>query len=436
MTKKMKKKNKKFEVHISDVRAFKSCRRAWQWSSPLGKNLEPDRPYAPFFMGRIVHTALELFYRSDGHMSLFGATDVACTIERQKMELAGTLWDAELEMMEEQTELIFDMMQHYEIWVESKEQQSATWGDGNLEFIDMETSFVVPLYSPAGYRSNKVDFGGRFDGIVRKRDDGTLWLFETKTTRSIMELQKTLAFDEQAGGYIYAAQQMMGEQIYGVIYNIIRKKKPTMPKVLKNGMLSKNMSIDTTLAYYWHAIQEHHEDLTREEQIEEYKDILATLREKGNTFFSRTVIRRTPEEIDELVRNLHTVSLEMTRASTPMYSSPGWTNCTFCRFKAPCLAYNSGADYESILEHEYRPRKDRVLRPYLLYGFHFVPLADDYVSVWYHDEPILDGAPNLGAALAEACQWVGMQERNDRYVGPSVADLLRGAKEIGLWLHD
>lgn len=426
----------KAEVHISDVRAFKSCRRAWQWSSPLGKNLEPDKPYAPFFMGRIVHTALELFYRSDGNMSLYGATEVACNIERNKMELAGTLWDSELEMMAEQTELIYHIMEHYEIWINSKEQQNAPWGDGNLEFIDMETNFVVPLFSPSGHKSTKVKLGGRFDGIVRKRDDSTLWLFETKTTRSIMELQKTLAFDEQAGGYIYAAQQMMGEQVYGVIYNIMRKKKPTTPRVLKNGMLSKNMNIDTTMAYYWYAIQEHHPDCTREDQLEEYKDILAHLREKGNTFFSRTVIRRTPGEINELVKNLHTVSLEMTRPSTPMYPSPGWTNCTFCRFTAPCLAYNSGADYESILLSEYRERKDRILRPYLLYGFHFVPLADDYVSVWYYDEPILEAAPDLVTALAETCAWIGMQERNDRYVGPEVADLLRGAKEIGLWQND
>lgn len=429
-------KMKKYEVHISDVRAFKSCRRAWQWSSPLGKNLEPDKPYAPFFMGRIVHTALELYYRSQGQMSLFSATDVACDIERRKMELAGTLWDSELEMMEEQTELIFNMMEHYEVWVTSKEQEKAPWSDNNLEFIDMETNFVVPLYSPAGNKSTKVKLGGRFDGIVRKRDDSTLWLFETKTTRSIMELQKTLAFDEQAGGYIYAAQQMMGEQIYGVIYNILRKKKPTMPRILKNGMLSKNKSIDTTMAYYWRAIQENHPDWERAKMIEEYKDILATLRERGNLFFSRTVIRRTPKEIDELVRNLHTVSLEMTRGSTPMYPSPGWTNCTFCRFQAPCLAYNSGADYEELLSNEYRPRKDRILRPYLIYGFHFVPLSDNCVAAWYHEEPIVDDAPNLGAAVAEVCQWIDMQHRNDRYVGPSVVDLLRGAKEIGLWQDD
>lgn len=426
----------KYEVHISDIRAFKSCRRAWQWSSPLGRNLEPDKPYAPFFMGRIVHTALELYYRSQGEMSLYHAAQVAMEIEVKKMELAGTLWDSEMEMIEEQTALIMAMLEHYEMWITSKEQINDPWGDNNLEFIDMETNFVVPLYSPRGGKSSKVSLGGRFDGIVRRRDDGTLWLFETKTSRSILELQKTLAFDEQAGGYIYAAQQLMGEQVYGVVYNIMRKKAPTPPRELVDGTLSKNKNIDTTLTYYWHAVQQHHPDSSREDLILQYGEILQHLRDKGNQFFSRTIIRRTPAEIDELVSNLHTVALEMTRDSTPMYPSPSWTNCTFCRFQAPCLAYNSGADYDSILASEFRERKDRVLRPYLLYGFHIVPLADNYVNVWYLDALIVEGAPNLNKANIEVCEWIYAQEAHHSYVGPSVTDFLRGAKEIGLWQND
>ncbi len=424
----------KYEVHISDLRTFKACRRQWNWSSPLGHNLEPDKPYAPFFLGRVIHTALELYYRSDNQMNLYDATDISLTIEREKMEAAGTLWETEEEMLTENTDLAFGLMEHYQIWVESKEQADNPWGDRNLEFLDLETVFDVPILTESGNPSSRVWLGGRFDGIVRRRDDGSLWLFESKTSRSILELQKTLAFDEQAGGYIYAAQLLLGEQVYGVVYNIMRKKIPTRPRLLNNGLLSTNKSIDTTFAYYWSCIEDEHPDLTKEERLAMYGDIMKHLHEKGNTFFSRTIIRRTESEIKELAKNLRVTALEMVRPSTVLYPAPSWTNCTFCRFTAPCLAMNSGHDYEMILEHEYRKRTDRELRPHLLYGFHFVPITNNSVSVWYYEERIVKDAPNLLHALAESTEWILGQEQSDNgYVGPSGTDLIRGAKELGLW---
>lgn len=424
----------KYEVHISDIRAFKSCRRQWMWSSPLGDNLEPDKPYAPFFTGRIVHTALELYYRSHGKMTLFEATNAATTIEREKMEVAGTLWDQEEELLEEQLDLIYGMLEHYEIWINSKAQERSPWGDPNLEFLDMETTFEVPILTESGNPSNRVFLGGRFDGIARRRDDGTLWLWETKTSRSIAELEKTLAFDEQAGAYIYAAELLLGEEIHGVIYNIMRKKVPTKPRILQNGNLSKNQSIDTTLEYYWHYALENHPDAPREWLMDEYGDILNTLMDKGNTFFARTIIRRTPAEVEEIAKNLRIVALEMVRPSTPLYAAPSWTNCTFCRFRAPCLAMNAGSDYEMILEAEYRQRSDREFRPFLLHGFHFVPIAKDRVAVWYYADRIIKGAKSMEDAVSEAALWAELQiDSGNEYVGPNAYELIQGAKEVGIW---
>jgi hypothetical protein len=146
------------------------------------------------------------------------------------------------------------------------------------------------------------------------------------------------------------------------------------------------------------------------------------------------VIRRTEAEISELAKNLRVTALEMVRPSTVLYPSPGWTNCTFCRFTGPCLAMNSGHDYEMLLEHEYRKRTDREFRPYLLYGFHFVPIANNSVSVWYYGERIVIDAPGMFPAVAASMKWIYNQERNDNgYVGPGMDDLMRGAKELGLW---
>ena len=50
-----------FEIHVSDVRTYKSCRRRWDWSSPLRGNLEPNFTPPHFFIGRAVHYAAASF---------------------------------------------------------------------------------------------------------------------------------------------------------------------------------------------------------------------------------------------------------------------------------------------------------------------------------------------------------------------------------------
>ena len=233
------------EIHISDVRTFKTCRRKWNWISPLRRNLESIVPYVPFFAGRMAHYALEHYYRSGTPFEASVKTFV--DEERALMEQVGRLWDVEESNLAEQVDLITGMLTHYRLWIESAAEANFRFRDENLEFISLERTFSVPLRTPNGRASNKVFLAGRFDGLVRYKGDGTYWIWETKTTRSIKELTYSLANDEQAGAYIYAAQEIYGRPISGVLYNILRKKVPTRPDVLQSGLLSKNAKCEPQL---------------------------------------------------------------------------------------------------------------------------------------------------------------------------------------------
>lgn len=341
----------KAEIHISDIRAFKQCRRKWDWSSMLRRGLEPDKPYAPFFTGRAIHHALEHYYKTGTDFGV--SLSAFLEHEQAEMERTGALWPVEEAIIQDQIILIEGLLEHYKIWLQ---YEHGRWSDEQLEFISLETPFSVPLRAPTGRPSSKVFLAGRFDGIVRRRDDGTYWLWETKTARSIDELKRSLDNDEQAGTYMLAAQELFNVPITGVLYNIIRKKLPTAPRVLQNGMLSVNQSIDTTAYYYMSFAMSHHSDWDRSAVLAAYGDILQTLLDRGNQFFARVPIYRTQSELAQLAKDLWTVALEMTRSSTPIYPSPSWMNCNFCHFRAPCLAMNAGADVEFILSQEFRPR--------------------------------------------------------------------------------
>jgi len=340
----------RYEIHISDVRSFRQCRRRWYFSSGLQRNLEPAVPYMPFFTGRAVHWSLEQYY---GH----GTDPVQASLDFINKETAtwGSLWPREMDKLNEQIALIAGMLGHYKLWVNKYEGRLA---DKNFEFIALETSFRVPLLTDTGRRSSKVFLAGRFDGLVVNKLDGSYWLWEIKTTRSIDELYKSLALDEQCGTYIYAAEQMFGVHISGVMYTIMRKKEPTIPRVLNNGTLSKAQNIDTTAEIYLEAVMQNHPEYREdpEQILNNYGDILGALLAKGNTFFARVPIYRTRKEIATLSNYLWLTALEMTRQSTPLYPSPGWSSCNFCPFRSPCVAMNSGADWEMILESEFKSR--------------------------------------------------------------------------------
>ena len=368
------------ELHISDIRTFKQCRRKWYFSSLmpdcLGK--EPRVPYAPFFTGRAIHYVLEQMYETNEHPSdiFYGWLEEAI---KEMEATAGALWPAEKEKIEEQVHLIVGMLDHYVVWQEHSKSINDDW---NLRWLATELTFDVPIgksFKRINEDTGEIDtfhwidsyflgrtpttLAGRFDGVVERISDGTLWLFETKTTRSVKELVRTLVNDEQAGLYCWAVQEVIGKPIAGVLYNILRKKPPTIPRILKDGTISRAMNIDTTLEVYWQTLKDHYTELmdgmdwSIDELKDDYREVLEHLEQKGNTFFLRYEVRKTQTELRTLVSYLLSTAKEMLGADTVLYPAPGWMNCNFCHFRAPCLLMNAGGDVDFILDQEYKDRE-------------------------------------------------------------------------------
>ena len=332
-------------IHISDVRMFRQCRRSWNWASRSKGNLEPAVPYPPFYTGRLIHSALEHYYRDH--------TPMLDTLTSELEGAATNLWPQEVMSFDEQEALMYNMLLHYQMWVSLDKKM---YSDRNLEFISLEQDFEVPLPTPSGRASKKLLLGGRFDGVVKHIPTGEYWIWETKTTRSIQELTRSLANDEQCGVYMYAASKMLKVPIVGVLYNMIRKKAPTKPALLKSGLLSKAANVDCTSFFYYNAIKEMYPDWSAQTIEEFFGDILSSLLENEQKFFMRYPIYRSPVEIQNLMRGIYYTATEMTNPHLHLYPSPSWLGCTFCAFKSPCITMNMGGDYEVLLREEFAPR--------------------------------------------------------------------------------
>lgn len=90
--------------------------------------------------------------------------------------------------------------------------------DEEKEWVELEGVFDTPL----DIGGETMRLRGRCDGIFRV--NGRLWLFETKTMSQMQEgLNDALALDNQVLMYITAKSILLGEEIIGVCYNVIRR---------------------------------------------------------------------------------------------------------------------------------------------------------------------------------------------------------------------
>jgi hypothetical protein len=72
--------------------------------------------------------------------------------------------------------------------------------------------------------------------------------------------------------------------------------------------------------------------------------------------FRRTQVSRGLAELERVRHKLGCEAHDMTRADVAVYPSPSWDRCSTCVFRPPCIALDTGADAEAVLEAGYRRR--------------------------------------------------------------------------------
>lgn len=347
-----------YEIHISDINSFKGCRQQWHYSSHLQRNLEPARPYVPFFFGRMVHHALERWYA--GAASFEDSIGSFLAAEVTKISSYAAIWEEEGRMFAEQSDLALAMLRHRRLWEDrmsgaNKHTLTYPFALSNLEFISLEQSFKVPVRNPAtGRVSKKIFFAGKLDGIVRRRDTGDLWIWEEKTARSVEQRIRMLDNDPQATAYLWALRQVFGDSVKGVIYTIMGKRVPSPVKVVRGDVLSsdtRNQTYDSYLA----AIKTHHNNPEPGFIRDVYGDALMELHMSDNTYFKRVAIARSAHAIERAADNIYWVGREMIKPGVAIFPTEG-LQCNYCIFKEPCVAEQNGGDSEDILAAGFRDR--------------------------------------------------------------------------------
>ena len=296
-------------ISMSDIGSFSHCRRSWDWG--MRQNLMPHVESPALLLGSGIHYALEHWYRNDARSltALFGDWYRA---EREAHDGEPPIPDAQLE-------LGLHMCNSY-----MAEYGKRPSDDPHiLRTLTTEQEFYAPIPGTGG------TLIGTLDGLIEDRN-GQYWAIDHKTYSQAWN-SALLTLNQQFLGYTWATQWMSdmgvleerfgvpkGTRIQGVLFNGLRKQKPS-------------------------------------------PNVRAPL-------FQREWVTRSRTELLIFEEHLRIVYSEIARAvaepEAAVYPAPG-NECGWCAFQAPCIAKQTGEDWEWMLRALYtqRPHRGTVYAP-------------------------------------------------------------------------
>ena len=344
-----------FKLSTTERQDFKFCRRQWDYASPSRQGYEKKQSHEALWMGTGIHAILELFYREGANCAIEWNNWVDSELKRLEDQVPPSRREEFFARAEEIRILGEGMLDNYATWAIHAD---ATDDKGFRKILSVEKEFQIPIKDEFGNIARWTDregtiwelhLVGRLDMLVEDYY-GRIWILDHKTSKDKLDPEHLL-MDDQMTIYIWAIQQILGVAIEGAYYNVLRKKLPTIPKILKAGGLSQDKSIDTTLEVYMAEIEK------QGLNIEDYSKMIDILSNKPNTFQQREKVRRTPYEIAIAGQLLYYEAIDM--LNNPfIYPNPNWDCKWRCDYKELCLAQNRNDDITWMIESMYQ-KSDR-----------------------------------------------------------------------------
>lgn len=274
-------------------------------------------------------------------------------------------------------------------WIDAKklgtamlEGYLAEYGyDDDWEIIAPEQRFSAIIPHPETGKPI-VNYVGTFDGVLRQKSTGYIYLMDHKTAGVIKT--NHLFNDEQAGSYLTVAEHSLREQgligkkekIRGILYNFLRKTIPTddrpkNPQGLYTNKPNKihyvkqfteafDDTVDIESGLEWNKLS-----LAKLQAIAEEEDIVVygeVSKNQGSPVFHREIVRRTKAEKKRMIKRIGEEAMVMSmsrHAGLPILKSPG-EHCSWCQFKDLCAIDEQAGDTEDFIKYTYK-----VVDPYL-----------------------------------------------------------------------
>lgn len=208
--------------------------------------------------------------------------------------------------------------------------------------IDAEMDEMVTL--PNGLQLNII-----IDLVLEDLIDGGLCFWDHKFRGKLGDPDDML-LDPQLTLYFWGLEAMGYHDMRYGMYNEVRTKVPTVPKLLARGGLSVAKNIDTDVYTYQKAIRDNDLDPTDYEEILHH---IATNEEMR--FFRRTPIPKDPPVLRTTMKELVDTAIEIQRAEREnRYPRSFESSCKWdCEYKGLCITELHGGDISSMIRQDF-----------------------------------------------------------------------------------
>lgn len=307
-------------VTNSTLKTYQRCKRMYWYK--VDRKLSPNTSPLPMKRGVWLHELLQAYYQTG---------DWRPRLKELKSEY-DRMFDEEKEMYGDLPEACRRIMTSYEYNYQDEDSQ--------MEVIAAEEAIEVSM--------GKHRYELKFDLI--SEDEYGRWLWEHKSHKSLPRSDYRF-LDVQTARYVWALNKdgRYGE-ITGVIWNYLRMKPPTVPKILKNGTISTR-KIETDLHTYLEVVRDNHLD------PKDYRDVLLMLKNSRNPFFVRERVPKPKAVIEELVKEAVYTANEIERGYKPIRSIE--RSCEFqCSYKDICITDLYGGDSAQVIRDKYHIREE------------------------------------------------------------------------------
>ena len=302
----------------SKLKDWKMCRQLYYYRHVEG--LRPRKKSNALYMGSILHDMLEVFNKGGEWEKV---------LEDYEKEFNKLF----VEEQEDLGNLIGDAERIIKGYIK-------IWGDP-LPFTSVEEKITGIKFIEGTNLTIKTD------GVI---EDNGHWLLEHKSTKKFSPDQISL-FNPQGILYIWALRQL-GVKVKGILWDYIRTKPPTIPRVLKNGTVSRKAKVDTDYDTYYNTVVASGND------PEDYEDMLIMFKNKEEVFYKRTILV-IPEPTIELVMNdLKQTAMEISRLQNYPTRNISIITCRGCQFRRVCEAALNNVDVDFIKKKDFTLKRE------------------------------------------------------------------------------
>lgn len=208
----------------SELKTYERCPKQWEYK--YLQDLVPKEKQRPLYLGNWIHSALETHYRDGdwriGHQlyvdnwnKLFEEERIMLRRPKKGRPTTPPL-----------PEMVERIMKSY-LWYYKNEG----W---RVVLTEQKIEVHIPVKGGGFYL-----FKGIVDLVVED-EEGLYWVIDHKTASTIPDPTSFHAMDPQLMLYPWAIEKQLGLKIAGVIYNYVKSKAPSVPKLTKAGAVSRS----------------------------------------------------------------------------------------------------------------------------------------------------------------------------------------------------